>query len=69
MDRIRGLWRRRPSVLYERIGGDSLASSEITVASSSVAPFSWLEYAVFFIQGISMLWAWYVPADADGGCC
>jgi hypothetical protein len=24
------------------------------------APFSWFEYCIFFLLGISMLWAWYV---------
>jgi equilibrative nucleoside transporter 1/2/3 len=23
-------------------------------------PFSWFEYCIFFLLGISMLWAWYV---------
>ena len=26
----------------------------------SEAPFSWFEYCIFLLLGISMLWAWYV---------
>ena len=37
---------------------DSVAESEYESAFQ-VSSFSWLEYTIFFILGIAMLWAWY----------
>jgi equilibrative nucleoside transporter 1/2/3 len=31
-------------------------------------PFSWFEYCIFFLLGISMLWAWYVFTRLTS-CC
>jgi len=31
------------------------------------APFSWIEYAIFALIGVAMLWAWYVAVyDLEG---
>lgn len=29
--------------------------------TTSESPFSWVEYSIFLLLGIAMLWAWYVP--------
>lgn len=28
----------------------------------SEVPFSWVEYSIFALLGVAMLWAWYAPA-------
>lgn len=63
MDRI---WRliSRPQA-YEPIehptGLDDDEHVSISPRPQHELPFSRYEYAVFFILGVSMLWAWYVP--------
>lgn len=37
--------------------GVSISDGESTQPTSS---FSWLEYSIFLLLGIAMLWAWYV---------
>ena len=56
MERIREAIkrRRRTSVSYEPLDGDHDASQ-----SHAYRPtFSWLEYLIFLMLGVSMLWAW-----------
>lgn len=36
--------------------------------SRSATPFSRFEYGVFFLLGVSMLWAWYVSSQGEL-CC
>ena len=55
MERIRdAIKRRRSSVSYEPLdnGGNDDCQKEQDV------PFSWLEYTIFMLLGVSMLWAW-----------
>lgn len=61
MDRIRGLIARRPT--YEAIEQPVDADDEsirLTREEEQHPRFSKYEYAVFFLLGVSMLWAWYV---------
>jgi equilibrative nucleoside transporter 1/2/3 len=58
MDRIRSLI-ARPAA-YERLD-DSQAednSDEASSAPQQQPPFSKLQYGIFFLLGVSMLWAW-----------
>lgn len=57
MDRIRNAlkqWRSSPT--YEPLddGSDSSENHQ----RKHTQRFSWLEYAIFLLLGISMLWAW-----------
>ena len=40
-------------------GTEELGSS--VYEQDEKASFSWTEYAIFMLLGVSMLWAWYVP--------
>lgn len=46
--------RRQPSLSYEPLHGDddSLQQHE------ALSMFSWLDYTIFTLLGVSMLWAW-----------
>lgn len=38
---------------------DAVSTSSSTLRENMVeAPFSWLEYSVFLLLGVAMLWAW-----------
>ncbi|MCJ1252921.1 hypothetical protein MMC24_000727 [Lignoscripta atroalba] len=59
MDRIfRALKRRRPSQSYEPLEGGSVSEDGTSLAPWPKTRFSWLEYYIFLLLGISMLWAW-----------
>lgn len=65
MDKAKRLFRRRDS--YEPLSNDS--DTETLRPSSPSATksreFSWIEYGVFLLLGVAMLWAWYVtPFEA-----
>lgn len=48
---------------YEPIGysNSTLADENVCVSEDEHdVPFSWLEYAVFMLLGVAMLWAWFV---------
>ena len=61
MDRIRSFFAKKSEeqeyaplrVDAEDNDGDTLTSVR------EEAPFSWLEYLVFLLLGVAMLWAWY----------
>lgn len=53
MDRLRRLLRPPPA--YTPIHDDDTPPIE---PPSPLSPFSWLEYAIFLLLGIAMLWAW-----------
>lgn len=66
MNRIRKLI--APSESYERLLDNNNEANAGDVDDPSIAEdggsrsessFSWLEYSIFFLQGIAMLWAWY----------
>lgn len=40
----------------EEVGSDDITLQEALALEET--PFSWLEYGVFLILGIAMLWAW-----------
>jgi equilibrative nucleoside transporter 1/2/3 len=60
MDRIRSLFRPRPD--YEPLQNDAERDDESVQDdvddTASESPFSWVEYAIFLLLGIAMLWAW-----------
>lgn len=63
MDKLRSVVKRRSS--YEVLRDDT---NEVdTYTSDQVTRrFSWVEYSVFLLLGISMLWAWYVAYQYTG---
>lgn len=47
---------------YEPLGdADEDVRRPILVVPDPAEPFSYLEYSVFLLLGIAMLWAWYAP--------
>ena len=64
VNRIRALFRQRPSQDYERIDNDSndedVRRPVLIIPDKPLEePFSWFEYSIFVLLGIAMLWAWY----------
>jgi equilibrative nucleoside transporter 1/2/3 len=61
MDRLRALFvKPGEEQEYARLGGDTNDRDDETLTSvREEAPFSWLEYSVFLLLGVAMLWAWY----------
>ncbi|KAI5465681.1 nucleoside transporter-domain-containing protein [Mariannaea sp. PMI_226] len=64
MDRIRRAFARRPSIAsseYEPLTGSeeptALEGSAVLDGQHEV-PFSWMEYSIFALLGMAMLWAW-----------
>jgi equilibrative nucleoside transporter 1/2/3 len=57
MDRIRRLFDRKVS--YEPIANGTRDSEDIERRQVIKDDFSWLEYCIFLLLGIAMLWAWY----------
>lgn len=62
MDRLKDLFRSTPA--YEAIRDqqqedDSDSVSEETQREAEGPAFSWVEYSIFVLLGIAMLWAWY----------
>ena len=61
MERVtRFLKRQQPAEAeYEPIHNDSLDADHVSVDERlSKVPFSWIEYIIFLLLGVSMLWAW-----------
>jgi solute carrier family 29 (equilibrative nucleoside transporter), member 1/2/3 len=60
MDRVKRFF--EPRQPYEPIQDDGHDDTESTVAESDVEeeqlPFSWIEYSIFLLLGVAMLWAW-----------
>ncbi len=62
MDRLKDLFRSTPA--YEPIHDqqhveDSDSVSEETQREAEGPGFSWVEYSIFLLLGVAMLWAWY----------
>ena len=55
MERIRNALQRRQQPSYEPLDG---ASDSQIIENPHKSRFSWLEYSIFLLLGISMLWAW-----------
>lgn len=63
MDRIRKTFARRPSVAeeYEPLHNPEEATAlegSTVLDGQDETPFSWLEYSIFAVLGMAMLWAW-----------
>ncbi|KAI9754991.1 MAG: ERMES complex subunit [Chaenotheca gracillima] len=59
MERVRGLFRRRRSASYEPLEGGSPGPEEEHVEEQGEKnAFSWVEYSIFLLLGVAMLWAW-----------
>ena len=55
MERIRNAIKQRRSPAYEPLDDDSDSNEPRGMRKPR---FSWLEYSIFLLLGISMLWAW-----------
>ncbi|CAI6337068.1 unnamed protein product [Periconia digitata] len=59
MDRIRNIFQRELSeASYEPLQGGSEREDGEEIEQSKQADFSWIDYSVFLLLGIAMLWAW-----------
>lgn len=61
IDRIKGLFapKKADEQEYEPLTDDgSILEESGYIASREETPFSWLEYSVFALIGVAMLWAW-----------
>lgn len=67
MDRIRGFFvRKQESEDYRPLAEDSEAPAVMECSSllqdgeddKDEVPFSWMEYGIFTLLGMAMLWAW-----------
>lgn len=56
MERIRKALKQRRSPAYEPLDDDSDSNEPQRARKPR---FSWLEYSIFLLLGVSMLWAWY----------
>jgi len=61
MDRIKQIFKppKASDDEYERLTIDS-DTLEGSTYEDDEAPFSWIEYFIFAMIGVAMLWAWYV---------
>ncbi len=60
MERIRKIFTRRAPA-YQPLEGGSVDHNGERIEGLNQGDFSWLEYSVFLLLGIAMLWAWYDP--------
>lgn len=62
MDRIRGFFRQKQErEEYQPLADDAAAvveCSSLLQDDREDVPFSWLEYGIFALLGMAMLWAW-----------
>ena len=59
MERLLSFFRpSEPQQFYEPLEGGSINEDGEVIKEDAKPPFSWLEYGIFFLLGISMLWAW-----------
>lgn len=58
----RGMKILEPEPIYEPLDSSSEAANgeDAYVPDPGSNPFSWVEYCIFFVMGIAMLWAWSV---------
>lgn len=59
MDRLKNLFNSQPS--YEPIrneGEENTESEDGTGTDQEETPFAWVEYCIFVLMGVAMLWAW-----------
>lgn len=65
MDRLKSLLQRRKRANtpeYEPLTEDPESHREESSSqeAADVVPFSWMEYGIFTLLGVAMLWAWCV---------
>jgi solute carrier family 29 (equilibrative nucleoside transporter), member 1/2/3 len=62
MNRVRGMFRRKSNVEeYAPLAADGEATAlegSALLEGQDAIPFSWLEYGIFALLGMAMLWAW-----------
>ncbi|CAO2651640.1 Nn.00g042100.m01.CDS01 [Neocucurbitaria sp. VM-36] len=59
MDRVRQIFERENTrASYERLEGGSEDANGEPIELSEDQPFSWVDYSIFFLLGVAMLWAW-----------
>jgi equilibrative nucleoside transporter 1/2/3 len=62
IDRVRALFKKSESSQdYEPLyndGDEDVRRPVLIRPDTAEAPFSWLEYSIFLILGVAMLWAW-----------
>ena len=63
MDRVKNFM--KPPQAYKPLSDDaseddteSQPGSEVTEGQEDAPPFSWVEYTIFVLLGVAMLWAW-----------
>jgi equilibrative nucleoside transporter 1/2/3 len=56
MERVKALLRRRSSYEPLEDGSQSRDGERTDQPKSQI--FSWIDYSVFFLLGVAMLWAW-----------
>lgn len=56
MERLRRLFQRDPS--YEPLEGGSESPEGEQIVHTNHQSFSWIDYSVFVLLGVAMLWAW-----------
>ncbi len=62
MNKARGLMKRRVS--YEALEDVSTGPDGEIPQHSWTRRFSWIEYVIFMLLGIEMLWAWCAPSES-----
>lgn len=61
MDRIKAFFAPPKANVeeYEPLADDDSGTLEGSIYEEGT-PFSWIEYSIFALIGVAMLWAWYV---------
>ena len=69
MDRIRHTFKSKPTYAPINTEAQDDESESYGGSDESLAPeetaFSWIEYSIFTLLGVAMLWAWWDPFTLD----
>ena len=59
MERLRKAvgWEQQ-AIVYEPLEGGSIGPDGERIDREDSRPFSWLDYSIFLLLGVAMLWAW-----------
>ena len=69
MDRIRNAFKTK--TVYAPVNGEARDEDTESYNGSDEGytpdekNFSWIEYSIFMLLGVAMLWAWYVPVTSN----
>jgi len=66
MDKARRLLQRPQT--YDAIREDNIDEDETDTKHRTEVPFTWIDYSIFLLIGIAMLWAWsvnYLPSQCQ----